>query len=263
MRLPAGTRSRAASSRSPPASSSGFSALPRLAPSTMATAASGAHRPAAGQPGDEQHPRHAGMRRPGHHRGQQQVGQGQLRHRAQQGPQGGGGLHRRHGRHHQVQRQQHQPEPDGNPPEISHLLPLAAAEGQHADQHQRREYRRRHRRTAAARSAPCRHWRPASPPAPAPAPPPRPRRRSRPSAPSPCWTAAPPSPRARPGRPGPRPPSATPSTCRNRLPKARCTPLWTMCRPQSSSAASPASSSSSRASAMPSTSVVGRPNDPG
>ena len=238
------------SARSPPASSSGFSALPRLAPSTMATAGLRADHAAARQRRRRRARRrrwNAPPRRPprpaaGWAGACSATGASTVR---SVGEASTGAMRR----HHQVQRQQHQAEADGDPPEIAHLLALArggrrarpastsggktavtskdssctisavptlapsiaASAGASADRPGRGEGADHQRRRGAGLQ----------------------RRRD-----------------AEPGQHGAARgrPARSPSTCRSRLPKARCTPLCTMCRPQSSSAASPASSSSSLAS---------------
>ncbi len=139
-RLPSGTRIRAHSLRSP--SSTGFSALPILAPTTIASAASGPHHAGRMQGGDEQHRGDRGMHRPGDDRGDQQVRQRQVGDRAEHRAQRRGGLDRRHHRDHHVQRQQHQPQPDAGAAQVAPPRMLAAAEGDDAGQDQQRRQRR-------------------------------------------------------------------------------------------------------------------------
>jgi hypothetical protein len=81
------------------------------------------------------------MRGPCDRRRQEEVRQGLVRHRREQHPQRGRRFDRGHALHHQVERQQHQPDADadGDPAEVAGAGAAAATEGQHPGQDQRRE----------------------------------------------------------------------------------------------------------------------------
>ena len=160
IKLPTGSRRLAGSPRLPP-SISGLMALPRLAPRTSASAASGRHEMRIGERHHQQHDGHTRMRRPGQRRGDDDTHDRIAGDRAEQ-------------RTHHRRAVRPAPAYRAGYAETSNIRPSPMRrgrgrvvqaccrrklEGDEAEDEQDRRDRRRRRRTAPGRSASCRHWR--------------------------------------------------------------------------------------------------------